>query len=70
MTVARDRMVARFAARKRRPGPPTFARAPRQDSFGNPTTKKPGDVGTAIGKHGKWLDMDGRFKPHSSKDWR
>jgi hypothetical protein len=62
---------ARAARRRTRPpGPPTWPKNPRQDSFGNPTTKRPGDVETAVGKNGKWRDMRGARKARSSKDWR
>lgn len=69
---AQDRLVKRIASG---PGPPTWPKNPRQDSYGNPTTKKPGDIGTEIGfkhpgKTQKWLDMSGAHKPHRSKDWR
>jgi len=53
--------------------PPTWPKNPRQDSWGNPTTKKAGDTGTAIGfpRNGKqkWLDLYGRNRPHGSRDW-
>jgi hypothetical protein len=65
------------AARRRiaPPGPPTWPKDPRQDSFGNPTTKRPGDVGTELGfKHPgrkqKWRDMQGANKPGGSRHYR
>ncbi len=67
---AQDRLTKKIAAAN----PPTWPKNPRQDSFGNPTTKRPGDTGTTIGfkhkgKKQKWLDMSGAHKPHGSKDW-
>lgn len=65
------------------PGPPTWPEKPLQDSYGNPTTKKPGDVGTDIkyshshktsyGGH-PYRDMSGRFgskgKDQPTKDYK
>lgn len=68
-----DRMAAMQQRKKRRgPGPPTWPKNPRQDSFGNPTTKTPGQEGTEIGfgKNPVWRDMAGARSSHSSKDWR
>jgi hypothetical protein len=73
---ARAAMVKRLAARRARdaraPGPPKFARHPRQDDYGNPTTKRPGAVNTGYvfprkgvkGGRRTWYDLQGRFDPH------
>jgi hypothetical protein len=60
---------------KKTSGAPTWPKNPKQDSFGNPTTKSPGQTGTEIGfknkgRMQKWLDLQGKHKPKSSKDWR
>ena len=56
--------------KRRIPPPPTWPKNPRQDSFGNPTTKKPGDTGTAVYfDHSRgtkypghpWRDLDGQL---------
>lgn len=65
----RARLARRAAQRRSRPGPPQFARNPRQDDYGNPTTKRPGDRGTETffparkGGRRTFLDLQGRFKP-------
>lgn len=68
-------MTAKEKLARKMAGPPTWPTNPQQDSFGNPTTKKPGDVGTSIGfpnKKGKqkWLDLSGTHRPHNSRDWK
>jgi hypothetical protein len=62
--------LAQAMARRRRkpPPPPSYARNPRQDSYGNPTTKRPGDVGTYTFRDPKtgrttWLDSQGANRP-------
>jgi hypothetical protein len=66
---SRTDLYAKFLTRQsRKPPPPSYARNPRQDSYGNPTTKRPGDVGTYTFKDPKtgrttWLDSQGAHRP-------
>jgi|SRR4051812_5729163 hypothetical protein len=67
---SRTDLYAKFLTRQSRkpPGPPSYGRNPRQDSYGNPTTKRPGDVGTYTFKDPKtgrttWLDSQGANRP-------
>lgn len=68
----RDALIKGFLrrnAKRRPPGPPTWPRSPRQDSYGNPTTKRPGDRQTELrALHGRWRDMQGARKPRGTKD--
>lgn len=51
------------------PGPPTWPKNPMQDDYGNPTTKKSGDVGTSImfpagpGGRETYVDQQGAHQP-------
>lgn len=51
-------------------GPPQYAKNPMQDDYGNPTTKKSGDEGTAImfpagpGGRETYVDVQGAHQPN------
>jgi hypothetical protein len=72
---SRTSLYAKFLTRqdRKRPPPPSYARSPRQDSYGNPTTKRPGDVGTYTFRDPKtgrstWLDSQGANRPKHFSD--
>lgn len=66
-----------YQAKKRKPPPPNFptpqGQAHSQDDYGNPTTKRPGDVGTESifparsGARSTWRDMQGA---HTQNQYR
>jgi hypothetical protein len=71
--MALGRKLVAATSRRKPPGPPSYARAPRQDSYGNPTTKRPGDVGTYTFRDPKtgrttWLDSQGAHRPKRGRD--
>jgi hypothetical protein len=80
INASRDKLLKQFLKNGRRkrkpPTPPTWPRNPRQDSFGNPTTKREGEKGTAwdaaygaITRHpGAWVDTQGARQPRTYED--
>jgi len=78
MATIRDRLVRSFQQGKQRQVGANVtvprrnvSRTPsrNRDSFGNVTNLKAGDVGTAVGRGGKWRVLGAKHRPHGSRDW-